>query len=85
MFKACGRTVICLWLVFSRTFLPLHKCCCHLLPQKFEEMKAEVVRAERLMLRSFGFIVHVEQPHRFVLSYAHVSCSGLGQQVTSAL
>ncbi|GAB4814067.1 hypothetical protein N2152v2_001113 [Parachlorella kessleri] len=40
--------------------------------RKFEEMKAEVVRAERLMLRCFGFIVHVEQPHRFVLSYAHM-------------
>lgn len=41
--------------------------------QKYEEVKAEVVRAERHLLRSFGFIVHVEQPHRFVLSYAHVS------------
>lgn len=40
--------------------------------KKFEELKAEVVRAERLILRSFGFIVHVEQPHRFVLSYAHL-------------
>lgn len=32
-----------------------------------------MVRAERLLLRSFGFIVHVEQPHRFVLNYTAVS------------
>ena len=34
------------------------------------------MRAERLMLRSFGFVVHVEQPHRFVLTYAQVSARG---------
>ena len=41
-------------------------------PQKYEEMKMQAVVAERHMLRAFGFVVHVEHPHRFVLNYCQM-------------
>ena len=31
-----------------------------------------VVACERHMLRAFGFVVHVEHPHRFVLNYGQM-------------
>ena len=40
--------------------------------QKYEEMKMQAVVAERHMLRAFGFVVHVEHPHRFVLNYCQM-------------
>ncbi len=40
--------------------------------QRYEEMKAELIRVERLMLREFGFIVHVEHPHKLVLNHLHL-------------
>ena len=40
--------------------------------QKYEEMKAELIRIERMMLRAFGFIVHVEHPHKLVLNHLHL-------------
>ena len=36
---------------------------------RYDEIKTEVVRGERQMLRCFGFIVQVEHPHRFVLTF----------------
>lgn len=35
----------------------------------FEKWKSDVVTLERIMLRAFGFILHVEHPHKFVLNY----------------
>jgi hypothetical protein len=35
-------------------------------------MKVQAVRAERHMLRAFGFVLHVEHPHRFVLNYCQI-------------
>ncbi|KAL3143954.1 hypothetical protein ABBQ32_003767 [Trebouxia sp. C0010 RCD-2024] len=35
----------------------------------FEKWKSDVITLERIMLRSFGFILHVEHPHKFVLNY----------------
>ena len=32
----------------------------------------QAVVAERHMLRAFGFVVHVEHPHRFVLNYCQM-------------
>lgn len=40
--------------------------------QRYEQIKAEVVRGERHMLRAFGFVVHVEHPHRFVLTFGQL-------------
>lgn len=37
--------------------------------QTFEKWKSDVITLERIMLRSFGFILHVEHPHKFVLNY----------------
>jgi hypothetical protein len=35
-------------------------------------MKQEATKAERLMLRALGFVLHVEHPHRFVLNYCQI-------------
>ncbi|PSC71895.1 cyclin-L1-1-like [Micractinium conductrix] len=40
--------------------------------QKYEELKQLTVQAERYMLRAFGFVVHVEHPHRFILNYCQM-------------
>ncbi len=40
--------------------------------QKYERMKAEMVRAERHLLREMGFVVHVEHPHKFVVNYLQI-------------
>jgi cyclin L len=45
--------------------------------RQYEDIKAEVVRLERHMLRALGFIVHVEHPHRFVLTFGQLL--GLGR------
>lgn len=39
---------------------------------RYDQLKTEVVRTERHMLRAFGFIVHVEHPHRFVLTFGQL-------------
>jgi hypothetical protein len=40
--------------------------------QRYEEQKQQAVKAERHMLRAFGFVLHVEHPHRFVLNYCQM-------------
>ena len=37
--------------------------------QIYEKWKSDVVTLERIILRSFGFILHVEHPHKYVLNY----------------
>ena len=32
-------------------------------------MRQDLIRTERHMLREFGFCIHVEHPHKFVLNY----------------
>jgi hypothetical protein len=39
---------------------------------RYDLLKSEVVRTERHMLRAFGFIVHVEHHHRFVLTFGQL-------------
>lgn len=39
---------------------------------RYDVIKTEVVRTERHMLRAFGFIVNVEHPHRFVLTFGQL-------------
>jgi hypothetical protein len=41
-------------------------------PQDYENRKNALIRLERDMLRAFGFIVHVEHPHKLVLNHLHV-------------
>ena len=48
--------------------------------QKYEEMKAELIRIERMMLRAFGFIVHVEHPHKLVLNHLHLMLLDSGDE-----
>ncbi|KAL4429015.1 hypothetical protein ABPG77_006054 [Micractinium sp. CCAP 211/92] len=40
--------------------------------QKYEEMKMQATTVERHILRAFGFVVHVEHPHRFILNYCQM-------------
>jgi hypothetical protein len=37
------------------------------LSRRYDHLKSDIIRNERLLLREFGFIVHVEHPHKFVL------------------
>ena len=37
--------------------------------KRYEDIKADLVRVERHMLREFGFCIHAEHPHKFVLNY----------------
>ena len=41
-------------------------------PQKYEELKAEMIRVERLLLRELGFVLHVEHPHKLVVNHLHI-------------
>jgi len=40
--------------------------------QKYEDVKQDVIRVERHVLRAFGFCIHVEHPHKFVVNYARM-------------
>ena len=40
--------------------------------QRFEHLKQDVFRVEKSMLRAFGFVTHVEHPHKFVLSLLQI-------------
>jgi hypothetical protein len=39
--------------------------------QDYQAAKDTVIRYERELLRAFGFIVHAEHPHNFVINYVH--------------
>ena len=40
--------------------------------QKYTAMKDGIVKMERVMLREFGFIVHVDHPHKLVLNHVNL-------------
>lgn len=40
--------------------------------QEFHKLKQEMFVTEKKLLRQFGFILHVDHPHKFVLSYLSV-------------
>ena len=40
--------------------------------QKYVELKADLVRTERHLLKEMGFICHVEHPHKFISNYLRV-------------
>ncbi|XP_076921363.1 cyclin-L1-1-like [Bidens hawaiensis] len=37
--------------------------------QKYSELKMDLIRSERHLLRELGFICHVEHPHKFISNY----------------
>jgi hypothetical protein len=37
--------------------------------QKYEELKVDLIRTERHLLKEMGFICHVEHPHKFIINY----------------
>lgn len=39
---------------------------------RYEEMKTDLIRTERHLLKEMGFICHVEHPHKFIISYLKV-------------
>jgi hypothetical protein len=40
--------------------------------QEFWNLKEGCLKYEREMLRVFGFITHVDHPHKIMLNYCHV-------------
>lgn len=39
---------------------------------RFEDIKEDLVRKERHMLKEFGFVIKIEHPHKFVLNYLQI-------------
>lgn len=37
--------------------------------QRYEELKIDLIRTERHLLKEMGFICHVEHPHKFIINY----------------
>lgn len=37
--------------------------------QKYSELKVELSRTERHILKEMGFVCHVEHPHKFISNY----------------
>lgn len=37
--------------------------------QKFSELKVDLSRTERHILKEMGFVCHVEHPHKFISNY----------------
>lgn len=42
---------------------------CNYLLQKYSDLKHDLVRTERHLLKEMGFICHVEHPHKFISNY----------------
>jgi hypothetical protein len=45
---------------------------CLRVPQEAEEFRRSLIRYELEMLKAFGFITHVEHPHKLLLNYCQV-------------
>lgn len=60
---------------FSKLLLALESSdqffnmCLICLKQKFSDLKAELSRTERHILKEMGFVCHVEHPHKFISNY----------------
>eukprot|EP00249_Psilotum_nudum_P024635 c29246_g1_i1 orf=3982-4536(-) len=39
------------------------------LSKKYEDLKIDLIRTERHLLKEMGFICHVEHPHKFIINY----------------
>ena len=40
--------------------------------QEYATFKQELINVERCLLRTFGFVLHVDHPHKFVLNYCNL-------------
>lgn len=40
--------------------------------QEYAIFKKELIDVERCLLRTLGFIMHVDHPHKFVLDYSRI-------------
>lgn len=47
----------------------LSRCLCE---QEYAIRKQELIDVERHLLRTFGFVLHVDHPHKFVLNYLNI-------------
>lgn len=41
----------------------------YILWQKYAELKLDLIRTERHLLKEMGFVCHVEHPHKFISNY----------------
>lgn len=49
---------------------------------RFEDIKEDLVRKERHMLKEFGFVIKIEHPHKFVLNYLQILSLAENKQLT---
>lgn len=52
--------------------------------QESEEFRRSLIRYEIEMLKAFGFITHVEHPHKLLLNYVQLLGLALGQDQEDA-
>ena len=45
--------------------VPPHLSAC----QDYEDLRVELIRTERHLLKEMGFVCHVEHPHKFIFNY----------------
>lgn len=43
-----------------------------ILDAKYVALKNNVIKAERRILNTLGFVVHVHHPHKLIYSYLHI-------------
>lgn len=49
-----------------------HKLTCSACMQEFAATKLDMLHMETIMLKEFGFIVHVDHPHKLVLNHVNL-------------
>jgi len=49
-----------------------HKLTCSACMQEFAVTKLDMLHMETIMLKEFGFIVHVDHPHKLVLNHVNL-------------
>jgi hypothetical protein len=94
-FRTCRRALgsaavvllVCLLLPSFESTSPCHHVLAHFArllvraSQEAEEFRRSLIRYELEMLKAFGFITHVEHPHKLLLNYCQVlGLDGAGSQ-----
>uniref|UniRef100_A0A6G3MHG4 Cyclin-L1 (Trinotate prediction) n=1 Tax=Henneguya salminicola TaxID=69463 RepID=A0A6G3MHG4_HENSL len=51
----------------GREILPMEYFC-----QAYLDLKAEIIKAERRILKELGFCVHVQHPHKMIISISNI-------------
>lgn len=60
----CDATVKSLFVYFFPFFNEIE-----ILFQHYQDLKTDLVRTERHLLKEMGFVCHVEHPHKFIFTY----------------